>query len=151
MIGPATSATADVGTELAMRRTGMSFQRTRLSADRTLMSIIRTSLSLISFGFTIFQAFKRLQQSGVLSGSAAPRNFGESLVWLGIGMLILGIVYHVQFMYGLRIERQQMGAAGLVHAQSKFPASLTLITALVLLLIGCAAAFGLVFHVGPFA
>jgi putative membrane protein len=88
MIEPATSATADVGTELAMRRTGM---------------------------------------------------------------LILGIVYHVQFMYGLRIERQQMSAAGLVHAQSKFPTSLTLITALVLLIIGCVAAFGLVFRVGPFA
>jgi putative membrane protein len=109
-----------------MRRTGMSFQRTRLSADRRLMSIIRTSVSLIGFGFTIFQACKRLQQGGVLSGSAAPRNFGESLVWLGIGMLILGIIYHVQFMYGLRIERQQMAAAGLVHAQSKFPTSLTL-------------------------
>jgi uncharacterized membrane protein YidH (DUF202 family) len=151
MIEPATRTTADAATELAMRRTGMSFQRTRLSADRTLMSVIRTSLSLISFGFTIFQVFKKLQQTGALSGSAAPRNFGESLIWLGIGMLILGIVYHVQFMYGLRIERQQMCAAGLVHAQSKFPISLTFITALVLLLIGCVAAFGLVFHVGPFA
>jgi putative membrane protein len=151
MIEPATRTIADAATELAMRRTGMSFQRTRLSADRTLMSVIRTSLSLISFGFTIFQVFKKLQQTGVLSGSAAPRNFGESLIWLGIGMLILGIVYHVQFMYGLRIERQQMCAAGLVHAQSKFPVSLTFITALVLLLIGCVAAFGLVFRVGPFA
>ena len=50
--------------ELAKRRTGMSFQRTRLSADRTLMAVIRTSLSLIGFGFSIYQIFKKLQESG---------------------------------------------------------------------------------------
>jgi uncharacterized membrane protein YidH (DUF202 family) len=148
---PVTRANTDTGTELAMRRTGMSFQRTRMSADRTLMSIIRTSLSLISFGFTIFQVFKKLKEAGVLSGATAARNFGLSLVWLGIAMLIVGIVYHIQFMTGLRSERQQMTAAGLIHAQNLFPASLTLIVALLLLLIGCLAVSGLALHVGPFA
>lgn len=42
----------------------MSFQRARLSAERMLMSVIRTSLSLIGFGFTIFQFFEKLKQSG---------------------------------------------------------------------------------------
>src|SRR5882762_6146308 len=137
------SSDAAIGTELAMRRTGMSFQRTRMSADRTLMAVIRTALSLITFGFTIYQAFKKLQEAGALSGAAPARNFGGSLVLLGIGMLILGIIYHISYMYGLRDERHQMSAAGLIHAQSKFPASLTLIVALVLLLIGCVAALGL--------
>lgn len=88
-------------TEMSMRRTGMSFQRTRLSAERTLMSVIRTSLSLISFGFTIFQVFEKLRDAGTLTHAAAPRNFGVTLVLLGIAMLVVGIVYHLQLMLGL--------------------------------------------------
>jgi uncharacterized membrane protein YidH (DUF202 family) len=129
----------------------MSFQRTRMSADRTLMSVIRTSLSLIGFGFTIYQFFAKLHESGVLAVAAgAPRNFGVSLVWLGIAMLVIGIVYHLQFMRGLRVERRTMRADGLIHAESHFPVSLTLITAIVLLLIGLFAAFSIAFHAGPF-
>jgi putative membrane protein len=78
----------DISVELSARRTGMSFQRTRMSADRTLMSVIRTSLSLIGFGFTIFQFFQKLRDAGTLAHAAAPRNFGISLVALGILMLI---------------------------------------------------------------
>src|SRR5215467_10350902 len=78
-------------TEMSMRRTGMSFQRTRMSADRTLMSVMRTSLSLIGFGFTLFQFFEKLKEAGTLTHAGAPRNFGISLVLLGIAMLVLGI------------------------------------------------------------
>ena len=103
----------DASTELSARRTGMSFQRTRLSADRTLMSVIRTALSLIGFGFTIFQFFHKLQAADAMKSGAAPRHFGQALVWLGITILVLGIAYHVQFMLGLRKEREQMRAEGL--------------------------------------
>jgi len=140
----------DVSVELASRRTGMSFQRTRMSADRTLMSVIRTSLSLISFGFTIFQVFQKLREQAVVTGSAPARHFGVALVILGIAMLVIGIVYHLQFMMGLRAERRTMAAAGLVHAESRFPPSLTLITAVVLLFIGAAAIVSMVFQAGPF-
>lgn len=140
-----------ISTELSARRTGMSFQRTRMSADRTLMSVIRTSLSLISFGFTIFQFFQKLKQSEVLEkGSASVRHFGVTLVAVGIGMLVLGIIYHVQFMLELRNVRHRMTEDGLIHGETRFPPSLTLITALVLLLIGIAAIVSMVFHVGPF-
>lgn len=132
-------------TELSMRRTGMSFQRTRMSADRTLMSVIRTALSLIGFGFTIFQFFQKMQDASVLSGVNAPRNFGTALVGLGIGMLVLGIAYHLQFMVGLRKTREALKEEGLIHGESHFPASLTLITALVLLAIGVAAIVNMVF------
>ena len=137
-------------TEMSMRRTGMSFQRTRMSADRTLMSVIRTSLSLIGFGFTIFQFFEKLREGGTLTHAAAPRNFGITLVALGIAMLVIGIVYHVQFMLGLRHEREAMRAEGLIHGESRFPPSFTLITAVILLLIGIAAIVSMVFQVGPF-
>lgn len=136
--------------EMSMRRTGMSFQRTRMSADRTLMSVIRTSLSLISFGFTIFQVFQKLRDQTVITSAAAPRNFGITLVLLGIAMLVIGIIYHLQFMYGLRQERKAMVAEGLIHGQSRFPPSMTLIVALVLLLIGIAAIVSMVFQTGPF-
>jgi putative membrane protein len=130
----------DIATELSSRRTGMSFQRTRMSADRTLMSVIRTSLSLIGFGFSIHQVFEELAAAGVIRGSAhSARNFGVALIALGIALLVMGIVYHVQFMSGLRRVRTEMKAAGLIHGESIFPPSLTLITAVVLLLIGIVA------------
>jgi putative membrane protein len=140
----------DTNTELSSRRTGMSFQRTRMSADRTLMSVIRTALSLIGFGFTIAQVFQKLRDQDIVTKAAAPRNFGLALVGLGIVMLALGIAYHVQFMLGLRHLRESMRAEGLIHGESGFPVSLTLITAFVLLLIGVAAILSMAFHVGPF-
>jgi len=152
-LGPTAAASpssAQVNTELAMRRTGMAFQRTRMAADRTLMAVIRTSLSLIGFGFTIFQFFDKLKEAGVLKGAAPARNFGMSLLLLGIIMLILGIVYHVRFMLGLRNLRRAMKAEGIVHGESGFPASLVLIVAVVLLLIGCVAVISMVVHIGPF-
>ena len=140
----------DVNTELSSRRTGMSFQRTRMSADRTLMSVIRTSLSLIGFGFTIAQVFEKLRDQNAITKAAAPRNFGVALVGLGIVMLILGILYHIQFMLGLRRLRESMREEGLVHGETVFPVSFTLITALILLVIGVAAILSLAFRIGPF-
>ena len=144
------SDSASISTELASRRTGMSFQRTRMSADRTLMSVIRTSLSLIGFGFTIFQVFQKLHETEVLKSSEAALHFGLALVVLGVAMLVVGIGYHVSFMYGLRRERAQLKADGLIHAESQFPLSLTLMVAILLLGIGLLAIASMVFGVGPF-
>jgi putative membrane protein len=146
----AKSPSDDISVELSSRRTGMSFQRTRMSADRTLMSVIRTSLSLISFGFTIYQVFEKMREHNVIAHAGSGRNFGVTLVGLGILMLIGGIAYHLQFMYGLRHTRDEMTEAGLIHGQSHFPVSLTLMTALILLLIGFVAIISMVFRIGPF-
>jgi len=140
----------DPSTELSSRRTGMSFQRTRMAADRTLMAVIRTSLSLISFGFTIHKAFQSLKEKGVIEHAASERNFGTTLVALGVVMLLIGIVYHARFMIGLRNQRKAMVEQGLVHGESGFPPSLTLITAVLLLLIGLVAITSMVFRTGPF-
>ena len=152
---PATHVTATsdpdrISVELSARRTGMSFQRTRMGADRTLMAAIRTSMSLISFGFTIFQVFQRLYEAKVLLRAEAPRNFGMALVLLGITMLVLGIVYHVRFMYELRRTREEMRADGLIHGESRFPVSMTLIVAVLLLAVGLMAITSMTFNVGPF-
>jgi uncharacterized membrane protein YidH (DUF202 family) len=138
-------------TEMSSRRTGMSFQRTRMSAERTLMSVIRTALALISFGFTIYQFFEHLQQKSVLNGGThAARNFGLALVYLGVAMVVVGIIYHLQFMWGLRRERRAMRAEGLIHSQSVFPVSFTLLIALALLFVGIAAIASVTLNIGPF-
>ena len=126
--------------ELSMRRTGLSFQRTRMSADRTLMSVIRTSLSLISFGFTIFQFFRALRETGSAGQTAvdAARNFGLSLI------------IHLSFMKALRSERKMMVEKGLVHGLLPYPVSLTMIVALLLLVIGLVALISIVARTGPF-
>ena len=136
-------------TELSARRTGMSFQRTRMSADRTMMSIIRTSLSLISFGFTIAQGFLKLHESGVIKSAAASSNFGSALVMIGILLLAGGIGYHVLYMSQLRQERKYLAEQQLIHAQTVFPYSLSLMTAVVLLVLGTMAMLGVTFGVGP--
>jgi putative membrane protein len=141
----------NISVELSERRTGLSFQRTRMSADRTLMSVIRTALSLIGFGFTIFQFFRHLQETKLITdGNQPARNFGLALVFLGVGMLAFGIAYHVAFMKGLRHEREELKAAGLIHGESVFPASLTLIVAVFLFLIGLLAIASIAFRIGPF-
>jgi len=141
----------DKSVELSSRRTGMSFQRTRLSADRTLMSVIRTALSLIGFGFTIFQVFTNWSKlPGVTMSAHAPRNFGTVLVALGILMLVGGIVYHVRYMMQLRGERNRLKREGLIHGESAYPVSLTLLVALALLLIGLAAMASMTLGVSPF-
>jgi putative membrane protein len=141
---------SEISTELAARRTGLSFQRTRMSADRTLMSVMRTALSLIGFGFTIFQFFEKLKGDSVISHDKAPRNFGMSLVFLGVGMLVLGIIYHLQFMLGLRKERGNLTANELIHGESDFPVSFTLIIAVLILILGGTAIISMAFHIGPF-
>jgi len=145
------SGPESISVELSSRRTGMSFQRTRLSAERTLMSVIRTSLSLIGFGFTIFQFFNHLKETNVHLGSGQPaRNFGVTLVFLGVGMLGIGIWYHIRFMLGLREERDRLTREHLIHGESAYPVSMTLIVAGLLLLIGLFAILSMVFRAGPF-
>ena len=139
--------------ELSSRRTALSFQRTRMSADRTLMSVIRTSLSLIGFGFTIYQFFRYLRETGggpELLRSAAPRNFGMALALLGVVMLSLGIWKHVVFMLELRAERKTFADRRLIPGDDKFPVSITLITATMLLMIGLIAIVGMAMRAGPF-
>lgn len=138
-----------ISVELSSGRTDMSLQRTRMAADRTLMAVIRTSLSLIGFGFTIFQVFQKLVEADVLQRAQAPRNFGVALVLLGIGALVLGISYHAKFMLELRRHRERLKNDGLIHGESRFPVSQTLIIAVLLLLLGLAAIASMVFSVGP--
>jgi len=116
------------------------------------MAVIRTSFALISFGFTIYQFFRSLQNSGnapAIPGAAAG-NFGIALVALGVFMLVLGIVYHIRFMSELRRERREMIGEHLLKGEMSYPVSLTMIVAALLLLIGMIAIVGMLIKIGPF-
>ena len=114
------------------------------------MSIIRTSLSLIGFGFTIYQVFQKAQEAKILGLGHEPRNFGVALVLLGTLLLTFGLIYHVRFMRELRSERAQMVAQGLLHGDSAYPISITLIAAALLWVLGLLVIAGITFNVGSF-
>jgi uncharacterized membrane protein YidH (DUF202 family) len=135
-------------TEMSSRRTGMSIQRTRMSADRTLMSVIRTSLSLIGFGFTVHEVFKKAAEAGTISDAQSARTFGLALLVLGILLLVGGIFRQVQFALELRHRRRAMMGDHLLHGESAYPVSMTLVTAILLLLVGLLAVADVVFDVG---
>ena len=104
--------------------------RTAFSSEQTLMSWIRTSLSLFTFGFSITQFFYYLEQQKEGTGlSSGPRRFGMSLVCVGILVLVLATVEHVQ-----RLRR--MKTQGLPPDASSF---LPIGSAVALLAIGIAA------------
>jgi putative membrane protein len=52
-------------------------------------------------------------------------------------------------MLGLRHQREDMKAEGLIHGESRFPVSYTLVVAILLLLLGLAAIASLSFDIGP--
>jgi len=134
-------------TEMSMRRTSMSLDRTRMSADRTLMSVIRTALSLIGFGFTIYQAFGRFHDAGVIHSSGAPRNFGVALILLGLLLLTSGIWRHIQFGLSMRRLHRSMADEALIRGKSDYPLSITLVTAVALHIVGILAIVGIAFDV----
>jgi len=71
--------------------------RTAFSSEQSLMSWIRTSLSLFTFGFSITQFFYYLdQRQPGAELSSGPRWLGMSLVCVGILVLFLAIIEHVQ-------------------------------------------------------
>jgi putative membrane protein len=119
----------------------LGYERTRMAADRTLMAWIRTSVSMISFGFTIFKFFQYLLESNLAAGNLqhnAPRNFGISLVLLGMLLLMLAILEYFMFLRKLSRESGQ-----------KYPISTALVAALLLSLIGILVLINLLFRAGP--
>lgn len=141
------------GDRMAGQRTALAFQRTRMAADRTLMAIMRTSLSMIGFGFTLYtfvtNFIKRDGAKGVLA-QEAPVRFALTMIILGTLLLALGILNDSRYMNGLRAQRADLLAMGLLPPKDEFPRSLTLITAFLLLLIGLVTTLSIIFRSGPF-
>jgi putative membrane protein len=70
--------------------TKLAYERTRVAYERTMQAWIRTSASLITFGFSVYKFFQidrpvNFKQTSIIGS----REFGEILVLLGIGSLVL--------------------------------------------------------------
>jgi len=113
-------------TSLAEERTRLALDRTRLALERTLMAWIRTATSLITFGFTIYKAFQFLQDNqigGVIHRRISPREFGMTMIVLGIGALTLATLQHqkeVRELYRNRGWTPPGSVAGLVATVISF-------------------------------
>ena len=117
-----------------------SWLRTRLSVERTMMSWVRTATGLIGFGFAIVQFFDRMEQMpGVASAHfpEAPRYLGLSLIFCGVGALVIAIwEYHwgLRYLWGGNFAL----IAGVTREGKQTP---LLAVAIVLALIGVCAFF----------
>jgi putative membrane protein len=103
---------ASVRTHQADERTDMAVDRTVLAHERTLMAWIRTATSLISFGFTIYKFFQGMHDAEklpVVQRLFGPREFGITMISLGVGALILATLQNRAEMKGLAEKYKQYG------------------------------------------
>lgn len=98
------TASQDLSTELAIKRTDMAtgrtdmaLARTTMAADRTLLSWVRTSLSLMSFGFTIYKFLMYLVQAPEspatkLTNPEGPRQLGIIMISASVLCMLMGMI-----------------------------------------------------------
>jgi putative membrane protein len=90
--------------------TRLAYERTRVAYERTMQASIRTATSLITFGFSVYKFFQierppNLKQVGIIGA----REFGEILVLLGIGSLVLATL---EYRRRLRTLGKESGSTG---------------------------------------
>jgi putative membrane protein len=126
---------------LAQDRTDMALERTMMAADRTLMAWTRTALSLISFGFTIYKFLHYMQEEAgntlVIRNPNGPRNFGLTLIAIGVISLFVACIQHWHLSKKLNPEK-------------KWHFSLSLAVAGFIVLLGLLALVNIIFKLGPF-
>ena len=108
---------------------------------------------LISFGFTIYAAFSALAEKLGPQGLPAA---GTNALWscidfLGVLLLILGLLNHWNDTRLLRDRRRRLFELGIMHHTAEVKVSTVTVVALLLLLVGLAAIALVVFSVGPLA
>jgi inner membrane protein YidH len=138
---PTEAAPHDKSTALAEQRTDMATQRTLMAADRSLMAWIRTSLSMIGFGFSIFKFFQYMPEeiaAGNIRRPQAPRNFGLTLIALGTITLAVATWQHRNLLRTMKTP------------EVKHIWSLTFVVAIIVVLIGIIAFYGVLLRHGPF-
>ena len=134
-------ALKDRGTLLAQERTDLALERTIIASERTLMAWIRTALSMIGFGFSIYKFFQYLPEeiaAGNIRNPQAPRNLGLTLIALGTVALAAAAWQHRNFL-------NEIGAS-----QNKHVWSISFVVAILIILIGFIAFYGVLLRHGPF-
>ena len=136
--------------ELASRQASLAFERTLVSLDQSLMSAIRTSLSLIGFGFAMFLFFNQAGGDIGVSLRVPARNFGLSLVAMGIALITIGLIGHQRRFIAIRdqmdeLHRRKLLAEGCPRTRAPIATLAGL-----LLMSGLLVMLGILIRIGPF-
>ena len=86
--------------------------RVPLAAERTFLAWIRTGLALMGFGFVVARFGLFLRELAAVQKMPQPLSHGISL-WLGLGLVILGVVLNVAALMRYRRYLKDL-AAGIV-------------------------------------
>lgn len=137
--------------ELASRQAALAFERTLLGLDQLLMTSIRTSLSLLTFGFAMFLFFQQVAGEAGVNLRVPARNFGISLVVLGIGLLASGLVAHRARYEALRRQMDDLYQRQLLAEAATRTQSPIAIIGVLLLGAGLLVIAGILIRLGPYA
>ena len=116
--------------------TPLAAERNRQALERTLIAWVRTAISLITFGYGFYKAGQLLgPTSPVDQAGLGPRQFGLTMILIGISALNLGTREH-------RAELHQL------HREfgTRVPASPRRMLALAVALLGLAAVASMLFR-----
>jgi putative membrane protein len=136
--------------ELAARQASLAFERTFSSLDQALMSAIRTSLSLIGFGFAMILFFYQFGTEVGVNLRVPARNFGLSLVAIGVGLVTIALVGHQRGSRKIRMQMDDLHQRHLLLEGGQAPRAPIALIALLLLLSGLLVILGIVVRIGPF-
>ena len=136
--------------ELASRQASLAFARTLVSIDIFLMGAIRTSLSLIAFGFAMALFLNRVSGEFGVDLRAPTRNFGFSLIAMGVAMITIGLVEHRRRFIELKSQIDDLYARELIAEPCPRTRSPVAVLAGFLLLTGILTMIGVAIRIGPF-
>lgn len=136
--------------ELASCQAFLAFERTLVSLDQSLMATIRTSLSLIGFGFAMFLFFNQYGSEVGVSLRVPARNFGLTLVAMGVALITIGLIGHRRRFTSLRSKMDELHQRKLLIEGCPYRGAPIAVLALLLLLSGLLVMLGIIVRVGPF-
>lgn len=136
--------------ELASRQASLAFARTLVSIDLYLMGAIRTSLSLMAFGFAMALFLNQVSGEFGVDLRTPARNFGFSLVAMGVALITIGLVEHRRRFIVLKSQMDDLYRRELIAEPSPRSRSPVAVLASFLLLTGILTMIGVAIRVGPF-
>lgn len=136
--------------ELASCQASLAFERTLVSLDQSLMGAIRTSLALITFGFGLAWFLHQVSGEIGVNLRISGRNFGLSLVAMGIGLITIGLLGHRRRFASLRARMDELHRRKLLLEGCPYRWSPIAALAMLLLLAGLLVLLGILVRVGPF-
>lgn len=91
----------------------LALERTRIAYERTLMAWVRTGASMITFGFSVYKFFSfELEKSDSGTLAIGPREFGISLILIGLTTLATGRIEHRRDLRQLAEHYPEMPMSG---------------------------------------